>query len=66
MISSLKTADVPLNSNFTREEAFHKLPLDMQKTIIESKLSSTRLTFGDGQGVGLGGRINMVMQTAFF
>jgi pyruvate-ferredoxin/flavodoxin oxidoreductase len=56
-----------LNSHFPREEAFSRLTADMQKTIIEKKIKFYQV---DGleiaQSVGLGGRINTVMQTAFF
>jgi pyruvate-ferredoxin/flavodoxin oxidoreductase len=56
-----------LNSNWGREEAFHHLTRDMQKTIIDRKIKFYNI---DGlkiaEEVGLGGRINTVMQTAFF
>ncbi len=56
-----------LNSNYSREEAFCKLTADMQKVIIEKKIKFYNI---DGleiaNSVGLGGRVNTVMQTAFF
>ncbi|MCB5234637.1 MAG: pyruvate:ferredoxin (flavodoxin) oxidoreductase [Candidatus Cloacimonetes bacterium] len=56
-----------LNSNWSREEAFTRLTRDMQKTIIDRKIKFYNI---DGlkiaEEVGLGGRINTTMQTAFF
>lgn len=56
-----------LNSNWTREEAFYHLTCEMQETIIQRKIKFYNI---DGlkiaEEVGLGGRINTVMQTAFF
>jgi pyruvate-ferredoxin/flavodoxin oxidoreductase len=56
-----------LNSNWAKEEAFENLTEDMQKTIIEKNIKFYNI---DGleiaQNVGLGGRINTVMQAAFF
>lgn len=56
-----------LNSNWCREDAFNNLTCDMQKTIQEKKIQFYNI---DGleiaNNVGLGGRVNTVMQTAFF
>lgn len=56
-----------LNSNFSREEAFHKLPVDMQQIIIDRQIKFYNINGLEiAKAVGLGGRVNMVMQTAFF
>ncbi len=56
-----------LNSPFPAEQVWDRLPRDVQQTIIDRELE---LHVIDGHGiarsVGLGGRINTVMQTAFF
>ncbi|MBW6514420.1 MAG: pyruvate:ferredoxin (flavodoxin) oxidoreductase [Candidatus Syntrophosphaera sp.] len=56
-----------LNSSWSRDEVFNHLTCDMQNTIIERKIKFYNI---DGlkiaEEVGLGGRINTVMQTAFF
>jgi len=56
-----------LNSNWSREEAFNHLTCEMQQTIIDRKIKFYNI---DGlkiaEEVGLGGRVNTVMQTAFF
>jgi len=56
-----------LNSNWSREDAFNHLTCDMQETIIKRKIKFYNI---DGlkiaEEVGLGGRVNTVMQTAFF
>ncbi len=56
-----------LNSNWRRDEVFGRLTQDMQKTIIEKSVQFYNI---DGleiaNRVGLGGRVNTVMQTAFF
>lgn len=56
-----------LNSNWDREEAFNHLTCEMQETIITKKIKFYNI---DGlkiaEEVGLGGRVNTVMQTAFF
>jgi len=56
-----------LNSNWEREEAFNNLTSDMQQIIIDRKIKFYNI---DGlkiaEAVGLGGRVNTVMQTAFF
>lgn len=56
-----------LNSNWESSEAFDKLTCAMQQTIIDRKIKFYNI---DGlkiaEEVGLGGRVNTVMQTAFF
>jgi pyruvate-ferredoxin/flavodoxin oxidoreductase len=56
-----------LNSPFTRDEVWAKIPVEVQKQIIDKKLrfyviNATKLA----DEVGLRGRINVTMQTAFF
>ena len=56
-----------LNSNFSREDVFQNLTADMQKTIIEKKVRFYNIdALAIATAVGLGSRINTVMQTAFF
>jgi len=56
-----------LNSHWSREDVFEHLTRDMQKTIIEKKIKFYNINALDiAKGVGLGGRINTVMQAAFF
>jgi pyruvate-ferredoxin/flavodoxin oxidoreductase len=56
-----------LNSNWNRDEAFSHLTEDMQKTIIEKKIKFFNIdALAISNAVGLGSRINTVMQTAFF
>ncbi len=56
-----------LNSFWSREDAFNHLTCEMQQTIIDRKIKFYNI---DGlkiaEEVGLGGRVNTVMQTAFF
>lgn len=56
-----------LNSNWNRDEVFSQLTQDMQQTIIRNNIQFYNI---DGleiaNRVGLGGRVNTVMQTAFF
>ncbi|MGB3938591.1 MAG: pyruvate:ferredoxin (flavodoxin) oxidoreductase [Candidatus Cloacimonas acidaminovorans] len=56
-----------LNSNWSRDEALYNLTRPMQETIINKKIKFYNI---DGlkiaEEVGLGGRINTTMQTAFF
>ena len=55
-----------LNSDFG-DDAFAKLPEHIQKTIIDKKLKFYNIdAFAVATEVGLGTRINMIMQTAFF
>ena len=56
-----------LNSNWNRDEAFSHLTEDMQKTIIVKKIKFFNIdALAISNAVGLGSRINTVMQTAFF
>ncbi|UCD79734.1 MAG: pyruvate:ferredoxin (flavodoxin) oxidoreductase [Desulfobacterales bacterium] len=56
-----------LNSPWTQEEMIEKLPADMRRTIARKKLKFYNIDAVKIAGeVGLGGRINMIMQTAFF
>lgn len=56
-----------LNSPWTAEEMETKLPAAMRKTIADKKLKFYTIDAVKIAGqVGLGGRINMIMQTAFF
>jgi len=56
-----------LNSNWSKDEVFHNLTEDMQRTIIEKKIKFYNINALEiADRVGLGGRINSVMQTAFF
>jgi len=55
-----------LNSNFG-DEAFARLPEDLQQIIIDKKIKFYNINAVDiAMEVGLGERINMIMQTAFF
>jgi pyruvate-ferredoxin/flavodoxin oxidoreductase len=68
MLSGIKENGVfLLNSNWEMDEAFNHLTCDMQETIIKRKIKFYNI---DGlkiaEEVGLGGRVNTVMQTAFF
>jgi len=56
-----------LNSHWNDEEVFANLTLEMQKTIIEKNIKLYNINaLKIANEVGLGGRINTVMQTAFF
>ncbi len=56
-----------LNSNFDSCEVFSKLTKDMQETIIEKNIKLYNIhALKIAEEVGLGNRINSVMQTAFF
>ena len=56
-----------LNSNWSQEEAFENLTEDMQRTIIDMKIKFYNINALEiAQNIGLGGRINTVMQAAFF
>ncbi len=58
---------VLLNAPFTPDQLWDRLPADVQRRLLEHRL---RLFTIDGYGLarraGLGGRINTVLQTAFF
>ena len=56
-----------LNSPWVKEDVFENLTEDMQKTIIEKRIKLYSIdALKIAKGVGLGSRINTVMQTAFF
>ncbi|MBN2694847.1 pyruvate:ferredoxin (flavodoxin) oxidoreductase [bacterium] len=56
-----------LNSEFSNEEVFNHLTKDLQETIIRKKLKFYNINaLQIAKSVGLGGRINTVMQAAFF
>ncbi len=56
-----------INSPWSEEEMESKLPAAMRRTIAEKKLKFYTIDAVKIAGdVGLGGRINMIMQTAFF
>ncbi len=56
-----------LNTHWTLDELENELPASMRRTIAEKKLKFYTIDAVKIAGqVGLGGRINMVMQTAFF
>ncbi len=56
-----------LNSNWTIDQMEEKLPAGMRRTIAQKKLKFYNIDAVKIAGeVGLGGRINMIMQTAFF
>jgi pyruvate-ferredoxin/flavodoxin oxidoreductase len=56
-----------LNSPWTIEDMEAKLPADMRRTIARKKLKFYNIdAVKIASEVGLGGRINMIMQTAFF
>jgi len=56
-----------LNSIWSKDEAFEHLSEDMQRTIIDKKIRFYNINALEiANNVGLGQRINSVMQTAFF
>jgi pyruvate-ferredoxin/flavodoxin oxidoreductase len=56
-----------LNSEWSNEEVFNRLPRDMQETIIKKKIKFYNIdALKIATAVGLGKRINTVMQAAFF
>jgi pyruvate-ferredoxin/flavodoxin oxidoreductase len=56
-----------LNSPWTAEEMETRLPADMRRIIAKKKLTFYNIDAVKIAGeIGLGGRINMIMQTAFF
>ena len=56
-----------LNSPYTADKVWDEIPVEVQKTIIAKKL---RFYVVDGSAIaekaGMGGRVNTIMQTAFF
>ncbi len=56
-----------LNSNWSKDEVFENLTEDMQRTIIEKKIKFYNINALEiAKDIGLGKRINTVMQAAFF
>ncbi|MFH1727695.1 MAG: pyruvate:ferredoxin (flavodoxin) oxidoreductase [Pseudomonadota bacterium] len=56
-----------LNSPFSKEEVWDKMPAEVQKQIIEKELKFYVIDgIKLGAEIGLGERINVIMQTAFF
>ncbi len=56
-----------MNTTWTVEDMETKLPAEMRRTIAQKKLNFYKIDAVSIAGeVGLGGRINMIMQTAFF
>ncbi|MFO7896588.1 MAG: pyruvate:ferredoxin (flavodoxin) oxidoreductase, partial [Candidatus Cloacimonadales bacterium] len=56
-----------INSDWSKEEVFENLTEDMQKTIIEKKVRLYNIdALKIATKVGLGSRVNTVMQAAFF
>ena len=56
-----------LNSGWSLEDMEHELPASMKRTIARKKLKFYNIDAVKlAMGLGLGGRINMIMQTAFF
>ena len=56
-----------LNCSWSAEDLEKELPGDMKKVIADKKLKFYTIdAVSIAEGVGLGGRINMIMQTAFF
>ncbi|MEG0296278.1 MAG: pyruvate:ferredoxin (flavodoxin) oxidoreductase [Clostridium sp.] len=56
-----------LNTIWSPEEVNEKLPASMKKYIAENNINFYTLNaVGIAQEIGLGGRINMIMQSAFF
>ena len=56
-----------LNCTWNKEELEEKLPAAMKRYIYEKNINFYTLdAIGIAQNIGLGGRINMIMQSAFF
>ena len=56
-----------LNSPFKADEIWAKLPIEMQKPIIDKKIKFYTINAADiANKTGMGSRINVIMQTAFF
>ncbi|MCG2726914.1 MAG: pyruvate:ferredoxin (flavodoxin) oxidoreductase [Elusimicrobia bacterium] len=56
-----------LNSPFSTNEIWAKLPIEMQKPIIDKKIKFYIINAADiANKTGMGSRINVIMQTAFF
>lgn len=56
-----------LNSLYNKDEIWNKLPQEVQRDIIEKKLKFYIINANDvAAKTGMGGRVNTIMQTAFF
>ncbi|MBN2805517.1 MAG: pyruvate:ferredoxin (flavodoxin) oxidoreductase [Prolixibacteraceae bacterium] len=56
-----------LNTHFSKDEIWNELPANVQKQIIDKKIKFYVINAIDvAEKIGLGGRINTIMQTAFF
>jgi pyruvate-ferredoxin/flavodoxin oxidoreductase len=56
-----------LNSVYDKDEVWDKLPLEVQQEIIEKKLKFYMVNANEvAAKTGMGGRVNTIMQTAFF
>jgi pyruvate-ferredoxin/flavodoxin oxidoreductase len=68
MLKELKEGGIfILNSDWSNDEVFDHLTRDMQETIIKKKIKFYNIdALKIAEAVGLGGRINTVMQAAFF
>ncbi len=56
-----------LTTNFDKDQIWNKLPAPVQKDLINKKAKFYIIdAISLGQALGLGARINMIMQTAFF
>jgi pyruvate-ferredoxin/flavodoxin oxidoreductase len=56
-----------LNSMYNKDEIWNKIPREVQKDIIEKKLKFYIINANDvAAKTGMGGRVNTIMQTAFF
>ena len=56
-----------LNSVYDRDEVWDRLPIEVQQDIIEKKLKFYMINANEvAAKTGMGGRVNTIMQTAFF
>ncbi|AJF05486.1 pyruvate:ferredoxin (flavodoxin) oxidoreductase [Geoalkalibacter subterraneus] len=62
-----KGATFLINSPYNKDEVWEKLPREVQQTIIDKQLKLYVIDAVNlGEKIGLGPRINVIMQTAFF
>ncbi|NLG10451.1 MAG: pyruvate:ferredoxin (flavodoxin) oxidoreductase, partial [Coriobacteriaceae bacterium] len=68
MLKDLKEGGVfMLNTHWSVDELEEKLPASVKRSLAQKKARFYIMdAYGIAQGIGLGNRINMVMQTAFF
>ena len=68
MLSSIEEGGTfLLNSPYDKDEVWNKIPIEVQQQIIEKKLNFFVIDgIKLGHEIGLGPRINIIMQTAFF